>query len=246
MTVSPGILFMISRPVAAYEQASIDAGIGPVCFEPPLTFTFRSMAQESISQATGIILSSQTAVESLSSYDVEGKDCWAIGSATAAAARRQGLTVRGVVEGGGARFVAALSQAKIVLPARGLVWPTAEQPAFELDQALRQHGIQTKRLTAYRAQAKQEPSDQTRAWLNRHPSAVAALFSKGCMQAFEQWIRRSDIFWQPSAILAIGPRVVNHACLLNGAPVFWPPVATREAFARLVRDFSLVDQGRAV
>lgn len=236
--MQPGILFLISRPVEAYQVAAEQAGLGDCRFEAPLSFQFQPMPTQTLATARGVVLSSQTGAESLASYPVAGKDCWAIGSATAKAAEQQGLVVQAVVEGGGARFIDALDRKDFELPGKGLVWPTAQKPAFDLDTALATRDVELTRLSAYCATPKASPSNETIAWLQEHPNAIAALFSQQCMQAFSKWQSAPALDWHPAKMLAIGPRVFEQGPELPGIERHWPMVASRQAFADLLRSLS--------
>ena len=239
MSTGPGILFLISRPVEAYRVAAEQAGLGDCRFEAPLSFQFQSMPTPLLASSKGIALSSQTGAESLAGYPIAGKPCWAIGSATAKAAERQGLRVQAVVEGGGARFIEALDRQDFQLPDAGLVWPTAQQPAFDLDRALAQRGIEVTRLAAYAATAKPSPSTQTVAWLREHPTAIVALFSQQCMHAFSMWQSIPGLDWQPAKMLAIGPRVFEGTAEFPDVEKRWPAVASRQSFAELLASLSV-------
>ena len=219
-------------------MAAKQAGLGDCRFEAPLTFQFQSMSADFLASSKGIVLSSQTGAESLAGYPVAGKPCWAIGSATAKAAERQGLRVQAVVEGGGARFIEALERQDFQLPDAGLVWPTAQQPAFDLDRALAQLGINLTRLVAYAATAKLLPSTQTAAWLREHPTAIVALFSQQCMHAFAMWQSIPGLDWQPAKMLAIGPRVFDGMTEFPEVQRCWPAVASRQSFAALLMSMS--------
>lgn len=238
MSTGPGILFLISRPVEAYRQAAEQAGLGDCRFEAPLNFQFQSMPAHLLASSNGFVLSSQTGAESLAGYPVGGKPCWAIGSATAKAAELQGLRVQAVVEGGGARFIEALDRQDFQLPDAGLIWPTAQQPAFDLDRALAQRGVDLTRISAYAATAKPSPSTQTAAWLGEHPTAIVALFSQQCMHAFSMWQSTPGLDWKPAKMLAIGPRVFDGVTDFPEVERYWPAVASRQSFTEMLASMS--------
>jgi uroporphyrinogen-III synthase len=214
------VLVTRPEPEAAACKAQLEALGHEVSVEPMLRIELLPIAAAALAGAAGIIVTSRNALRALGASPALapalGLPILTVGHGTAEFARKLNFERVLAGEGSAAELVPMIAAAADSI--RGpLIHLAGEMVAFDLETPLAAHGVELRKIVAYRAVAAKSLSDQTKALLANGAIDAAILMSERTAAIFSRLVAdaglrenaRGIVFLCLSSAVAVSLREVD-------------------------------------